>query len=386
MEKKIKILQIQSRICIGGPAIHTEILCKYINPDRFESILVGGALEKGEQSRIEVLKQQGIRVEIMEKMGRKLSVFNDLYSVYWLYRFIKSERPQIVNTHTAKAGAVGRIAAWLARVPVIIHTFHGHVFYGYFNKWKTAFYLFLERFLAKISTQIIVISRSQYEDIVLKFKIAPEHKVTLIPLGIELERFLKIKKIDILKKQLNLKPDAYLLAIIGRMVPVKNHLMSLLVLRKLIDENLPVHLLMVGHGELFDEIQLKTKELNLEEYVHFSGWSLDIENTYAGIDALLLTSLNEGTPITLLEAMASGVPVIATAVGGVTDLISDDQSGYLCEVNNIDEMVLKIKKVLFDPGMTQQIIANAKSNVQNRFSYQRLIGEVEDFYSNFIKD
>ncbi len=386
MEKKIKILQIQSRICIGGPAIHTEILCKYINPDRFESILVGGALEKGEQSRIEVLKQQGIRVEIMEKMGRKLSVFNDLYSVYWLYRFIKKERPQIVNTHTAKAGAVGRIAAWLARVPVIIHTFHGHVFYGYFNKWKTAFYLFLERFLAKISTQIIVISRSQYEDIVFKFKIAPAHKVTLMPLGIELERFLKIKKIDILKKQLNLNPDVHLLAIIGRMVPVKNHLMSLLVLRKLIDENLPVHLLMVGDGELFVEIQLKTKELNLEEYVHFSGWSLDIENIYAGIDALLLTSINEGTPITLLEAMASGVPVIATAVGGVPDLISDGQSGYLCEVNNIDEMVLKIKKVLFEPDNTQQIIANAKVNVQNRFSYQRLMVEVENFYSNFIKD
>jgi len=142
---------------------------------------------------------------------------------------------------------------------------------------------------------------------------------------------------------------------------------------------------MVGHGELFDEIQLKTKELNLEESVHFSGWSLDIENTYAGIDALLLTSLNEGTPITLFEAMASGVPVIATAVGGVTDLISDGQSGYLCEVNNIDELVLKIKKVLFDPDKTQQIIANAKSNVQNRFSYQRLIDEVENFYSSFIK-
>jgi len=385
MEKKIKILQVQSRICIGGPAIHTEVLCKHINPDRFESILVGGALEKGEQSRIEVLKQQGIRVELMEKMGRKLSVFDDLYSVYWLYHFIKRERPQIVNTHTAKAGAVGRIAAWLARVPVIIHTFHGHVFYGYFNKWKTAFYLFLERFLAKLSTQIIVISRSQYEEIVFKYKIAPADKVTLMLLGIELERFLNIKKSSGLKKQLNLKPDSKLLAIIGRMVPVKNHLMSLLVLKKLIDENLPVHLLMVGHGELFDEIQLKTKELNLEEYVHFSGWSLDIENTYADIDALLLTSLNEGTPITLLEAMASGVPMIATAVGGVTDLISDGQSGYLCEVNNIDEMVLKIKKVLFDPDKTKQIIANAKSNVQNRFSYQRLINEIEDFYSSFIK-
>jgi glycosyltransferase involved in cell wall biosynthesis len=332
------------------------------------------------------LKEQGIRVELIEKMGRRLSIFNDLYSVYWLFCFIKKERPLIVNTHTAKAGAVGRIAAWLARVPVIIHTFHGHVFYGYFNKWKTLFYRFLERFLSKLSTQIIVISPSQYEDIVFKFKIAPAHKVTLMSLGIELERFLKIKKDDELKKELNLKPDSYLLAIIGRMVPVKNHVMSLYVLKKLITEKLPVHLYMVGHGELFDEIQQKTKELNLQEYVHFSGWSLDIEKIYAGADALLLTSLNEGTPITLIEAMAAGVPVVATAVGGVSDLITDGESGFLCEVNNVDEMVLKTKKVLFDPDHTQQLIENAKTNVKNKFSYQRLLSEVEKFYSGFIKE
>jgi glycosyltransferase involved in cell wall biosynthesis len=386
MDKKIKILQVQSRICIGGPAIHTEVLCKYINPDRFESILVGGALEKGEQSRIEVLKQQGIRVELMQKMGRKLSVFNDLYSLYRLYRFIRKERPQIVNTHTAKAGAVGRIAAWLARVPVIIHTFHGHVFYGYFNKWKTLFYRLPERFLARISTQIIVISPSQYEDIVFKFKIAPAHKVTLMSLGIELERFLKIKKDDVLKKELNLKPHSYLLTIIGRMVPVKNHVMSLQVLKKLIAEKLPVHLCMVGHGELFDEIQQKTKELNLQEYVHFAGWSLDIEKIYAGVDALLLTSLNEGTPITLIEAMAAGVPVVATAVGGVSDVVTDGESGYLCKVNNVDEMVLKTKNVLFDPDHTHQLIENAKMNVRKQFSYQRLITDIEEFYSGFIKD
>lgn len=379
-KKKIKVLRIQSRICVGGPAIHSELLSKYLDQNRFETILVGGALETGEKSRISLLREQGIPVTTIPEMGRALSFWRDFKAMIKLYRFIRQVKPDIVHTHTAKAGAVGRLAAWLAGVPVIIHTFHGHVFRGYFGFLKTQFFILMERLLARISSQIVVISPAQFKDIVEIFKIAPGNKTSIIPLGFELDRFLSLRKNNSLRNWLNLPDDVFLLGIIGRLVPIKNHLLAIQALKRLLQTGVPAYLCVVGDGELRAKLERHVNQYGLGAFVHFLGWRLDIENIYAGIDALLLTSQNEGTPVAIIEAMASGVPVVATNVGGVGDLIQDQITGMLCPPNDFDSLVTKIRQIFESNPLRERLTVNAKSLVSGIYAYKRLVTDIETLY------
>ncbi|MCI0514059.1 glycosyltransferase family 4 protein [candidate division KSB1 bacterium] len=384
MQSKIKIVIIQSRLCVGGPAAHTEILAKYLNPAKFEVQLISGALETGELSRIDDLKHQGIHVTTLPEMEREISFWRDLRSVARLFRILKQERPHLVHTHTAKAGAVGRVAAWLAGVPVIIHTFHGHVFHSYFGKWKTWFFILLERVLAQITTAIIVISRSQQTDLVHRYRIARAEKIFLIPLGFELERFLKQKKHNYLKEALRVPAATPLLGIIGRLVPIKNHSLLLAVLQQFKLAGTPLHLAIVGDGELRPQLEQEVRNLGLEAWVSFLGWRLDTEFVYAGIDLLVLASLNEGTPVTIIEAMAAGVPVVATAVGGVPDLIRDAETGFLCAPNHVGEMLVRIQYVLQHHELSLSVIENARKSAFQHYSQHRLKQEMERFYSRWF--
>jgi len=381
---KIRVLRIQSRICVGGPAIHTELLSKYLDNKRFDTILVGGALEAGEKSRIPLLREQGISVTTIPEMGRELSFWRDLRAIIKLYRLIKQEKPDIVHTHTAKAGAVGRLAAWLARVPVIVHTFHGHVFRGYFGFLKTKFFILMERLLAKISSQIVVISPAQFKDMVEIFKIAPGNKTRIIPLGFELERFLSLRKNNSLREWLNLPEKSFLLGIIGRLVPIKNHEMALQAVNRLRQTGVPAHLCVVGDGELRAKLERHVHQNGLGAFVHFLGWRLDIENIYAGIDALLLTSQNEGTPVAIIEAMASGVPVVATNGGGVGDLIQDQITGMLSPPNDYDSLVTKIRQIFESNPLRERLTVNAKSFVSGIYAYKRLVTDIETLYFSLL--
>jgi len=385
MKRKIKIIRIQSRICIGGPSIHSEILSKYLNPERFDTILLGGALDEGEKSRVADLKRKSIQIRTIEEMGREISLWHDFKALMKLYHIIRQEKPDIVHTHTAKAGAIGRIAAWLAGVPIIIHTFHGHVFHHYFGKIKTRFFIQFERWLSKITTRIIVISDSQKYDIVTKFRIAPEKKVLTIPLGLELERFLLINKDNFnLKNELNVPKKEFLVGIVGRIVSIKNHELLLTAIKLLRDQQFPVHLCVVGDGELREQLIKSAREKNIFEFVHFIGWRLDMEKVYAGMDLLALSSLNEGTPVAIIEAMASQVPVVATAVGGVPDLITDGVTGLLCISNDARGLAEKIKQILTDSEMKQRILENARKFVEKKYHYRRLIDDIQNFYENLI--
>ena len=384
MSKKgrIKILRIQSRICIGGPAVHTEMLSRHLPGDRYESVVIGGAVDAHESCRADDLKRKGVDVRILDDMKRSLAVLRDLKSIYKIYKIIMREKPDIVETHTAKAGATGRIAAFLAGVPVIIHTFHGHVFDGYFGPLVTQAILLIEKVLARITTQIVVLSEKQRRDIALKYRIAPEKKVKLIPLGFELDRFLSLHKNGHLKKELGVSGDAKLIAIIGRIVPIKNHEMILRVIKKLNAGSMDVHLAVVGDGELRSTIE----KAGNSEHIHYLGWRSDLEYIYSGIDLLVLTSLNEGTPLAIIEAMASGVPVVSTAVGGVPDIVIDGENGYTCDANDDEEMCKKIESILTNTELNSTFVSNARKRVIERYMYQRLIGDMDELYRNVLSD
>ena len=378
--QRIKIIRIQSRICIGGPAIHSEILSRHMPNTKYETLLIGGSLQKGEYSRYEELRKKGIRITVLNEMKRNYHLINDIRSIFKLYNLIKKEKPDIVETHTAKAGAVGRLAAYFARVQIITHTFHGHVFENYFIKVVTKVIIFIERLLAKISTRIIVLSERQYEDIVHKFKISKPNKTELIPLGIEIEEFLKIEKNGLLKKELNIPSKNFLIAVIGRIVAIKNFEMVFRVLKKLRNDGLNIHLCVVGDGELKEKYEKQEEN----EANHFLGWIPDIHSVYAGIDVIVLASFNEGTPLTIIEAMASKVPVVATKVGGVPDLIKQGGTGYICEVNDDEKMAQSIKLLLTNNGEKKRITNNAQKFIKENFSYQRLIRDMENLYEELI--
>ncbi len=385
MKRKLKIIRIQSRICIGGPSVHSEILSKYLDPERFETILIGGALEDGEKERVEELRRLSIQITTIAEMGREISLWSDIKALLKLYQIIYREKPDIVHTHTAKAGAIGRIAAWLAGVPIIIHTFHGHVFHDYFGKVKTWLFIQFEQWLAKITTCIIVISRSQKYDIVTKFRISNKKKVITIPLGLELERFLLIDKDTFhLKNELGISRNEFLIGIVGRIVPIKNHELLLKVIKLLREQQLPVHLCIVGDGELRNELIQSAQEKNILNYTHFTGWRLDMEKIYSGMDLLALSSLNEGTPVAIIEAMASQVPVVATAVGGVPDLISDGETGLLSAPNDANDLAEKIRQILVNPEMTTKIIKKARESVEKNYHYRRLINDIQNIYEKLI--
>jgi len=385
-KRRVKILRIQSRICIGGPAIHTELLSRYLPKDKYETILLGGALEPGESSKFSQIKEKGVDIRIVHNMRREPDFWNDLRAVREVYKIIRKEKPTIVHTHTAKAGFIGRIAAWLAGVPIIIHTFHGHTFENYFGKIKTQFFILIERFLAKISTRIIAISPEQKKDLSERFRIVADNKISTIRLGFELEKFLSCNKNGKLKSDLSIPKDSFLIASIGRLVPVKNHRMALLVLKKLVERKKMVQLCIVGDGEERENLRRFVVEMGLESFVHFTGWVKEIETIYSGIDLLLLTSLNEGTPVAVIEALASSVPVVATSVGGVPDLIMSEQNGLLCASDDASGMTRQILRLMDDDSLAQRLSRHGRRFAAQTYSYTRLIDETDILYDYLLDD
>jgi len=382
--RRIKILLVQSRICVGGPAVHTEMIARYLPQERYKVTLVGGGLEKGELSKFDDIREKGIDIRIIGDMKRNISLFGDVVSVYKTWRLIKQVKPDIVDTHTAKAGATGRIAAWLAGVPVIIHTFHGHAFEKYFSELVSGIFIIIEKLLAQISTKIIAISPLQFQDLAQKFKIAPEKKFIIMKYGIELEQLLYLKKNKGLKESLGIPSQELLIGIIGRMVPIKNQTMMVRVLKILHDNGCKAHLCIAGDGEERPKIEHLGKELGLKEYIHLSGWVLDMQRIYAGIDIMSLTSLNEGTPFTVIEAMAAGVPVVATNVGGVGDLIQNNKYGLLCRSEDEQDMAQKILQTINESHPTEQRCRLARDFVMENYSRNRLIRDLDQLYTRLF--
>ena len=383
MKKKIKILRIQSRICIGGPAIHTSLLSYYLSQGEFETVLIGGASESDEFSKYKELKNRGIKIQLVGAMQRKTDAIKDFIALYKMYKIIQQEKPIIIHTHTAKAGTIGRIAALLAGVPLIFHTFHGHTFHSYFPWYLTAFFLFIERLLARFTTKIIAISPSQKHELVDVYRVAPANKVTVVRLGFELEPFATISHNGFLKEKLGIPADAYLLGIIGRLAPIKNMDMALRVLALLQHKN--IHLIVVGDGTERAILEQRANQLGIAEKTHFWGWETDVAKIYSGIDMLLLTSKNEGTPVTIIEAMASRVPVVATRVGGVPDVIQHGESGFLCKLDDDKKMAEQITFLLESPSTLQQICNQARRSVLEIYTVQRLVRDIDRLYSQYFK-
>ena len=379
--RKKKIIRVIARLNVGGPAIHVILLTAGLDPERYESLLVSGKEAPEEGNMLHLAEEKGIQPRIVPNLGRELQPLRDLKTLWQLYRIFRSEKPDIVHTHTAKAGTVGRLAAWLAGVPIIIHTFHGHVLQGYFGPLKTRMFQWIERGLARITTRIIAVSEQCNRDL-LAFGIGSPEKNLQIPLGLELDRFAHQSPSvrEQLRHELGLPPNAFVISIIARMVPIKRH--------KLLLEAIPLTLsaypdawfLFVGDGELRPALEQRRRELGIESRCLFCGFRDDRERFYAASDLIVLTSRNEGLPVVIIEAFASGTPVVATRVGGVPELVADGVTGFLVEPEDPTALAEGLKRALADPAKTAAMGQAAQAKTLQSYSIDRLLGDLDRLY------
>jgi glycosyltransferase involved in cell wall biosynthesis len=317
---------------------------------------------------------------LIPELGREISPRSDLVTLVKLYRLMRRERPHVVHTHTAKAGFVGRIAARLAGVPVVLHTFHGHVFHGYFSPARTRLFLWIERLGARLSSRIITIS-PRLRDEIAQYGVTRSERIEVIPLGFELDAFASQPRASgDFRRSLGIPVGAKLIGAVGRLVPIKN-ISLLLEAAALARREAPeLRVVLVGDGELRADLEAQAAALEMTEAVVFAGWRRDLPSVYADLDAVVISSHNEGTPASLIEAMATGCPVIATRVGGVPDLIVDGETGRLVPPGNREALAVALLALFRESARTARMAELAQRRVLERYQAERLVADVDRLY------
>lgn len=388
--KKIKVLRIINRFNIGGPTYNATFLTKFLG-NEFETLLVGGLPEEDEADSLHILQQYGVEPILLKQMKRNPNVIADYKAYKELRKIIREFQPDIVHTHAAKAGALGRRAAKAEKIPVIIHTFHGHVFEGYFSPLKTNFYKIIERNLAKISTKIVAISPLQKLDLVEKHKICGVNKMTVIPLGFDLQRFQSNREENRLKvrSQYNIKEDEIAIGIIGRLAPIKDHSFFLDVLERISElSKKNIRVFIVGDGEERTNIETRISNFTwpINVKIELTSWVKDIAAFNPAMDIICLCSKNEGTPVSLIEAQAGNIPVISTDVGGVGDVVCHKKTGIIVTPNNKTEYTEELLKLIEDEQYRTELGTEGWNFVENNFHYTRLIADMQNLYYNLLSE
>ena len=383
---------------MGGPTYNVSILSKYLYPE-YETLLLAGNKLNSEESSEFIAQKYGIKPIYIKNMHRRLSIIDDFLAYKQIRKIIKEFKPDIVHTHAAKSGALGRLAAYHEKVPQIYHTFHGHVFHSYFNRLRSMFYIIVERFLARKSTNIIAISDTQRKELVDKYKICNREKTVVIPLGFDLIRFQKnvFENRKIFRNRFTIKDDEVAIGIIGRLTAIKNHQYFLDAFKHLMESTKKkIKGIIVGDGEDKEELMTYAESLGLgyttiDETNHnkplcFTSWQKNIEMVNAGLDIVVLTSLNEGTPVSLIEAQAAGNPVVSTNVGGVRDILIENNTGYVADKNNFIKFAEYLKKLVDDKSLREKMGRNGINFVNKRFTYPRLVADMTELYDQGLRN
>ncbi|OLY93886.1 Glycosyltransferase involved in cell wall bisynthesis [Cnuella takakiae] len=391
-----RILRIFNRMIVGGPVLNATYLTYYLAPE-FETLMVSGPREPQEADASFLAEKFGIQLRIIPEMGRTIDPWSDLQALRRLRQIIREFRPDIVHTHAAKPGALGRLAAAAMGVPVVVHTYHGHVFHSYFNTWKTKLAIGVERWLARKTDAIIAISEQQQKELVDVFRIAPPAKFRQIKLGIDLDKFGQdqLVKRSLFRNQYGVQEEELAIGIIGRLVPVKNHVLFLDGIQYLLQHShRKIKAFIVGDGESCAAIQLAAKERGIRfsraaDNAHpyplvFTSWRRDVDVVMAGLDIVTLTSFNEGTPVSLIEAQAAGKPIVSTRVGGIADIVQEGVTALLADVADGGAFCRQLTTLVTDDALRKKMGMQSRELVIERFGYQRLISETADLYRQLL--
>jgi glycosyltransferase involved in cell wall biosynthesis len=390
MSERIRVIRVIARLNMGGPALHVAYLTKGLEERGYDTTLVAGSLARGESSMSFVADELGVDVNPLPQLSREISPVYDTLSVLRLVGLIKRTRPHILHTHTAKAGAVGRLAAALAgdaRPPIIVHTFHGHVLRGYFNPALSSVFRVLERVLAAETTRLVAVGPQVRDDLVA-LGVAPREKFTVIRLGIDLD--MRISGSDErraeLRRLFGVPPETFVVGWIGRMTAIKRVPDVLQAFKRLLDQGIDARLCLVGDGPDRERVERVAHDLDVSRSTLFIGYQRDVAPYYAFFDTLLLPSANEGTPVVAIEALASRRPVVATRVGGVPDVVTDGADGYLVSVGDVEAMSSRLADLAADPELRRRLGDSGRESVVQRYRIERLIDDVDALYRELLRD
>jgi glycosyltransferase involved in cell wall biosynthesis len=392
-----RVIRILNRMAIGGPVLNATYLTKYMAPE-FETMLVVGEKEGHEKSAAHLAESLGIDYVTIPGMGRSINPMADYNAYRQIKKLIRDFKPDIVHTHAAKPGALGRLAASACNVPGILHTFHGHVFHSYFNSAKTKAFVNVERFLARKSDIIVAISEQQKKELSQDFRIAPPEKFRVVPLGFDLARFQEgqDEKRKTFRAEFGVADDEIAIGIIGRLVPVKNHALFLQGLRYVLDRtSRRIKAFIIGDGDARPGLEEQARALGIPFSIHtdthhphpliFTSWRQDVDTINAGLDISALTSFNEGTPVSLIEAQAANKPVVSTRVGGIGDIVKEGETALLSEINDADTFCSNLLRVVEDDRLRERLGATSSAYVTERFSYRRLVGDMSRLYHELLE-
>ena len=379
----IAVVHVIARLNVGGAAAHAIALAAGAGRG---ALLAAGSVEGDEADMSAEAVRLGVRLHRVRGLGRSVRLFGDLVAFLDLVRLFRRLRPRIVHTHTAKAGTLGRLAALVAGVPVRVHTFHGHVFSGYFSPLKSRLIRAVERSLARVTTCIVALSASQREELVTRYRIAPRRKVRIVPLGMDLSSFAPASSHPLRAGFRNeiAAGDACVVVTVGRLAPIKNQAMLLDVAARLIAVGRNCLFVIVGGGAEEARLKARAERLGIANRVRFLGWRADLARIYAGADIVALTSDNEGTPVALIEALAAGRCVVATDVGGVRDVLDNGRLGELVAPRDVPGFCRAIERLMDDAARSARISAAAAESAPLRFDLRRLHADTDALYRELL--
>jgi glycosyltransferase involved in cell wall biosynthesis len=392
---RIRIARIIARLNVGGPARHVVWLTEGLNDDEFETVLITGTVAAGEQDMADFAAAHGVNPMVLPEMSREISP-RDVITVWKLFGFFRRYRPDIVHTHTAKAGAVGRAAGLLYRLVSgrrcrFIHTYHGHIFHSYYGRWKTRMFLGIERVLARLNTdRIVVLSEQQRQEIHETFRVGRRDQFVIIPLGVDFDALTGDGAA--LRRDLGIGEDELVIGIVGRLTAIKNIALFLEAADRLRDA---ARFVVYGDGELRAALEARAREFALGDRVVFAG-TRAAGDIYAATDIVALTSLNEGTPLALIEAMACGRPVISTAVGGVVDLLGDvhergddgadvRERGITVASGDAAALAAGLSRLIAEPALRARFAGAGRAFARRQFSKERLLADIMRLAREFAR-
>jgi glycosyltransferase involved in cell wall biosynthesis len=382
---RIRVLRVIARLNVGGPAIHVSLLNAGLDRRRFECQLVSGSENPGEGSMLYYARARGVEpILVPEMVGQAAFGPRDISALRALVPLVRRFRPHIVHTHTAKAGFLGRVAARIARVPVVVHTYHGHVLSGYYSRGLTLALRRMEQTLGWISDCLIAVSDRVRDDLV-GFGVARRERIRVIPLGLDLDPFFEADAArGAFRQEVGLSPDHLVVGIVGRIFPIKNHRLFLDAAARVAAREPAARFVIVGDGQLRAATETHARDLGLESRVLFTGWRADLPRICADLDVLAVSSNNEGTPVSAIEAMAAARPVVATSVGGLADLLQDGITGRLVPPGEADAFADAVLELLGDPARRARMGEEGRRVAHERYRAERLVRDVAALYEELL--
>jgi len=399
-----KVVRIVTRLNIGGPARQVLLLSHALNRNGWQTVVVCGG-PQGSEGDLSHQLNPSIRLVRVHVLQRAINPLKDALALWQLIRLVFREHPKIIHTHMAKAGMLGRLAGvtynrvqWMrgrAHRIRLVHTFHGHVLSGYFGRIQTRVFTRLERWMARWTDALIAVSPSVRDDLLMR-RIGDQSRIRVVPLGLELSTLLSVNgPSHAFRDELGVSPTTPLIGIVGRLAPIKQHELFLQAAKRLIEADPSRQFVIVGDGERRSELEAMTRQLGLERHVRFTGWRLDLPDVYADLDCVCLTSRNEGTPVSVIEALASAKPVVATAVGGVPDLLGElveqheayqvARRGLLVPLAaQAHGIAAAVERVLADAPLRARLMAEGRAFAKDHLTTERLVRDLEALYDRLL--